>query len=569
MAKRRRLQESNTSTFTRDETPDASQHYFQKVSQTKERGLGIAFDSKDIGATAVAMPDSSTGPVCFGTLVSLTARTTLESDDKQSCQFGSSLRLESDGKLHAMHSEVSCGTLGARDTQLLNLLSREGIESELLWMPGQPSGGNYAEGRTGVWATLYGPRDLASDLCDMFQKLGLYLQDPMYARRDAAYFNPQRFFNDPDARTYDFRVASSQPEPNVTFKDEQVAIADVLDKLVAESDVHETRGSSYLKTDLKSHQMQGLTFMIHREMGWRLHHKDQDMWSQVSDEFGHVMYINNVDGSSHCQLPPGFRGGLLADPMGLGKTLSMISLIAHDKVIREESSTQHLCSQNFTWRRHHKDHRIRESSEVGLYDIVLTTYSTLAKEWQSQEQGSVVFSHNWHRIILDEAHEIKDLSTTKSKATCALRADCRWAVTGTPIQNRLSELFSLIHFLQASPYCKKKYFNDGITKPWRDGDERGYQALVKLLGYIMLRRPKNSITLPERQDHRRLLNFSAQEQEAYDISKQKVIDCLEDAVSASRPQGYRNALEKINALREICELGCMSKDIFNAKYDDG
>lgn len=79
----------------------------------------------------------------------------------------------------------------------------------------------------------------------------------------------------------------------------------------------------------------------------------------------------------------------------------------------------------------------------------------------------------------------------------------------------------------------------------------------------MLRRPKTVITLPKREDHRRFLKFSPQEQEAYDVIKKKTIQCLEDALGSSRPlDGYRNALEKINALRVICERGCLSSGSF-------
>ncbi|KAF9769106.1 hypothetical protein IL306_013520 [Fusarium sp. DS 682] len=76
----------------------------------------------------------------------------------------------------------------------------------------------------------------------------------------------------------------------------------------------------------------------------------------------------------------------------------------------------------------------------------------------------------------------------------------------------------------------------------------------------MLRRPRASIELPRRQDHRRYLSFCKQEQEAYDIAKKRAVECLEDAFSSGRPQdGYRNALEKINYLRVICELGCLQR----------
>lgn len=164
------------------------------------------------------------------------------------------------------------------------------------------------------------------------------------------------------------------------------------------------------------------------------------------------------------------------------------------------------------------------------------------------------------RNLTNLAHEIKDLSTSKARAVCVLRANCRWVVTGTPIQNRLSELFSLFHFLRLHPYCEKENFDKAITDPWLNGDERGCQKLVKLLGYVMLRRPKTTISLPKRQDHQRFLDLSPQEHHEYDIAKQKAIECLEDAIVSGKSQeGYRNALQKINALRVICELGCSSK----------
>lgn len=73
----------------------------------------------------------------------------------------------------------------------------------------------------------------------------------------------------------------------------------------------------------------------------------------------------------------------------------------------------------------------------------------------------------------------------------------------------------------------------------------------------MLRRSKNAITLPRRRDHRRFLRFTAEEQNVYDIAKQKAIKCVEDALASCKSQErYSNALQKINALRVICELGC-------------
>lgn len=80
----------------------------------------------------------------------------------------------------------------------------------------------------------------------------------------------------------------------------------------------------------------------------------------------------------------------------------------------------------------------------------------------------------------------------------------------------------------------------------------------------MLRRSKKVIVLPRRQDHRRFLKLSAQEQHAYNIAKQKAIQYLEDVLNSCKPQeGYKNALQKINVLRVICELGCSTQPVLH------
>ncbi|KAH6871239.1 SNF2 family N-terminal domain-containing protein [Thelonectria olida] len=479
-AKRRRLEDSSSFTHTRDLTPNTSQYGSLprfEVWDGNSRSFPEYTDNNNNWTTngALSSLESHTsqqgcqGPVMVDDTCAISTSIEPNNSDETVC-FGTSL-----------HFDSTWGTLETRDTQLLDLFSREGIEFELLWMPARPQKGTEVEKKAA---------------------------NPMHALRDVAYFNPQRFFNEPAIRTSDLQATPSNREQISTVKDEDLVVTDVLDSLTAESTLPETPGSLYLLTELMSHQKQGLTFMIRRESGWRLHDNGQDVWSQSND---------NLDRTT--------------------KRVKTCEVKWQDPRQRHAPSSApflHLSAEHFAWRRHHGRQRIQDTSHVSLHDIVLTTYSTLAKEWKDQEQ-SPVFSHDWHRVVLDEAHEIKDLSTSKARAVCALRASCRWAVTGTPIQNRLSELFSLFHFLRLHPYCEKRSFDEGITNPWLRGEERGLQALVKLLGYTMLRRSKNAIILPRRKDHRRFLKFSAQEQHAYDIAKQKAIECIEDALASWKP----------------------------------
>lgn len=103
-------------------------------------------------------------------------------------------------------------------------------------------------------------------------------------------------------------------------------------------------------------------------------------------------------------------------------------------------------------------------------DIVLTSYAVVESAYRKQKTGfrrkngqvfedSLLHSITWGRVILDEAHCIKDRSCSTARAVFALKSDIKWSLSGTPLQNRVGELYSLIRFLGVSPFssyfCKK------------------------------------------------------------------------------------------------------------------
>ncbi|KAJ7179601.1 P-loop containing nucleoside triphosphate hydrolase protein [Mycena filopes] len=128
----------------------------------------------------------------------------------------------------------------------------------------------------------------------------------------------------------------------------------------------------------------------------------------------------------------------------------------------------------------------RESNpgELEKYDVVLTTYAVMESCFRKQEQGFKRKGHlvkeksplhrvHWKRIVLDEAHNIKERSTNTAKAAFELQADARWCLSGTPLQNRVGELYSLVRFLGGDPFsyyfCKKC---DCKSLHWRFSDKR-------------------------------------------------------------------------------------------------
>ncbi|KUJ09951.1 uncharacterized protein LY89DRAFT_675458 [Mollisia scopiformis] len=293
-----------------------------------------------------------------------------------------------------------------------------------------------------------------------------------------------------------------------------------------------------------------------------------------------------------CQnvVPPDSKGGLLADQMGLGKSLTMISLIALNSCkstekgifttqgyLRRLKSTlivvpyslletwnnqlkRHLKPDTLTWMRFHGTQK-RKIWTLGNFDIVITTFETLVRQQKRHEDTEIreetLFSFSWHRIVLDEAHTIRNRATAMAKAACAVNATNRWAITGTPIQNRVTDFSSLLEYLKIYPFSSPKVFDTEIAKPWLKSGDKDITRMKKLVNCISLCRTKAIIDLPKREDLIHNLKFSAEEQEYYDRAKEGTIRKLDAALSSNplQPGQYLNALQWLNELRLLCNHG--------------
>jgi len=116
----------------------------------------------------------------------------------------------------------------------------------------------------------------------------------------------------------------------------------------------------------------------------------------------------------------------------------------------------------------------RDKKELLKYDLVLTSYSILGTEF---EQDSPVNQIEWFRVILDEAHVIKNSTARQTKAVIALNAQRRWVVTGTPIQNSSVDLYPLMAFLRFQPFSIKSYWQSLIQHPLENGNKTGLSLL--------------------------------------------------------------------------------------------
>ncbi|MEQ2197221.1 hypothetical protein XENOCAPTIV_025886 [Xenoophorus captivus] len=139
------------------------------------------------------------------------------------------------------------------------------------------------------------------------------------------------------------------------------------------------------------------------------------------------------------------------------------------------------------------------SSRLADYDVVVTTYNLVSKEIPVQKEDAddpskdpdhmVNTALSWARVILDEAHNIKNPKVQTSMAVCQLRARARWAVTGTPIQNNLLDMYSLLKFLRCSPFDEYKLWKAQVD----NGSTRGRERLNILTKTLLLRRTKDQL----------------------------------------------------------------------------
>ena len=143
---------------------------------------------------------------------------------------------------------------------------------------------------------------------------------------------------------------------------------------------------------------------------------------------------------------------------------------------------------------------------------------------------------------------------------CDLSAERRWGVTGTPIQNRLTDLFSLFKFLKCAPFDDLKVFNAHVTKNWKAKSDPTCVAKLKtLVNCLSLRRPKTTVTLPPRKDDTVCLDFNDQERHYYERIKTSTMQKLNLVDGESSSVNFINALKWVNELRLICNHGLTNK----------
>ncbi|GFF39379.1 uncharacterized ATP-dependent helicase C582.10c [Aspergillus udagawae] len=186
-------------------------------------------------------------------------------------------------------------------------------------------------------------------------------------------------------------------------------------------------------------------------------------------------------------------------PPGLSKSTLVVAPLALIKQWESEIATKVEDSHKLRVCVYHGNTRTKATDNLDTYDVVITTYGTLTSEYGAVDKNkkkSGLFSVYWYRIVLDEAHTIKNRNAKATQSACALNAEYRWCLSGTPMQNNLDELQSLIKFLRIKPYNDLAAWKDQITRPLASG--RGALAIERLQVYLkafMKRRTKDVLKL--------------------------------------------------------------------------
>jgi SNF2 family DNA or RNA helicase len=260
-------------------------------------------------------------------------------------------------------------------------------------------------------------------------------------------------------------------------------------------------------------------------------------------------------------------GACLADDMGLGKTIQTLALLLHDKDSSERKpSTLLVCPTSVigNWQReaarfapdlklliHHGIGRSRTGSlrkACLAHDLVITSYALLQRDIDALKNVP------WTGIVLDEAQNIKNPETKQAKAARSLNAGYRVALTGTPVENNIGDLWSIMEFLNpgflgTQAAFKRRYFEPIQTRR----DPKTIAQLKALTGPFILRRLKTDKSviddLPEKQEMKVFCTLTKEQASLYAAVVEESLRALEDADGIQR-RGV--VLATLSKLKQVC-----------------
>ena len=277
-------------------------------------------------------------------------------------------------------------------------------------------------------------------------------------------------------------------------------------------------------------------------------------------------------------------GGILADDMGLGKTIQMLSVIVDyveepkeerraTLVVSPSSLTLNWQNEAIKFARELKTlvirgsltERKRQIKEIDQYDLVITSYELLKRDIEFYKE----LNYKFRFVIADEAQYLKNSNTQNAKSIKQIKADTRYALTGTPIENSLSELWSIFDFIMPGYlFTYRKFKNTYETPIVRDNDEKAMAKLKMLIEPFVLRRNKKEV-LTELPDKTVTVLNNEMKEEQKNIYLTYLAKAKQELAEQIDLNGYENShmqiLAALTRLRQIC----CHPSLFISGYKDG
>lgn len=271
-------------------------------------------------------------------------------------------------------------------------------------------------------------------------------------------------------------------------------------------------------------------------------------------------------------------GGCLADDMGLGKTVQTLALLLNEKEAgaKQPSIVIVPTSLLFNWQReaqkfasglnvlcYHGSGRNRYSEVLGMADVILTSYGTVVRDIDS------LAGKNFHYIILDEAQAIKNPTSQISRSVKQLRSNYRLVLSGTPIENNLSELWSMFSFINPGMLGSFRNFAQNFIKPIeKELNDHAAEVLRKLIFPYILRRTKQQVAkdLPPKNIIIQYAEMLPKQKTLYEITRETYRGKIQHSFDKEGSDHTRfQILEGMLRLRQIC---CHPKMIDPSFNDD-
>lgn len=288
---------------------------------------------------------------------------------------------------------------------------------------------------------------------------------------------------------------------------------------------------------------------------------------EVPEELQNVMRNYQIAGFKWIRTLENYGfGGILADDMGLGKTLQTISVLWAAKKEGKKGTSLIVCPASLVYNWKEEFERFAPQLKIGLlsgskgerevlineyesYDVLVTSYDLLRRDVELYEDKKFLFQ------VIDEAQYIKNHTTAVAKTVKSITSEIRIALTGTPIENRLSELWSIFDYLMPGFLYGYETFRKELETPIvKEKDESCTERLKKMVAPFILRRLKQDVLkdLPEKLEEVQYAHFDGAQQKVYDAQ----VVHMKELLAKQDPEDYdKNKIEvlaELTKLRQIC-----------------